>query len=363
MDKKTIKSYDMRKLSEYVEYLRGHPRLTYLFLELTSSCNLHCRHCGSGCGGKAGMHLDTEMLFNALETVAEDFDSSSIMVCITGGEPMLHPDFRAVVSKVVELGFPWGMTTNGTLIDSDDASFFKSQGIGSITVSIDGLENSHDELRQVKGSWKKSVNAVQLLQDSGIPVQVTSVIHRGNYSELEEIYELMCRLKVNSWRVINIEPIGRALENRDMLLNNEEFDGLIDFIREKRYSEKTPLDVRFGCSHYLSLNSEREVRDNYFICGSGIMVGSILCNGDIYSCLDIERRPELVQGNIWQDRFSDVWYSRFREFREDRSAMCNECRHCSERSFCRGDSGHTWDYSRNRPMFCILRKGNYYGDR
>lgn len=362
MDKITVKSRNMQSLSEYAEHLREHPKLTYLFLELTSFCNLHCRHCGSGCGGNIGMHIDTNMLFNALETVAEDFDRNSVMICITGGEPMLHPNFRDIVRKTAELGFPWGMTTNGNLIDNDYAAFLKSQRIGSITISVDGLEESHDALRQVKGSWKKAISGIQALQNNGIPVQVTTVIHRENYCELEDIYKLMYRLMVDSWRVINVEPIGRALENRDMLLNKEEFDGLIDFIREKRYSDKTPMDVRFGCSHYLSFNAEREVRDNYFICGSGIMVGSILCNGDIYSCLDIERRPELVQGNISRDRFSDVWYNRFKEFREDRSNRCDECSRCAEKNFCRGDSGHTWDYERNRPMFCILRKENYYGE-
>lgn len=120
------------------------------------------------------------------------------------------------------------------------------------------------------------------------------------------------------------------------------------------------MEVCFGCSHYLSYEAEREVRDNYFICGSGIMVASILCNGDIFSCVDIERRPELVQGNILNDRFSDVWKNRFEIFREEKSDKCSECINCVEKEFCRGDSGHTWDYENNCPQFCILRENNYY---
>lgn len=118
------------------------------------------------------------------------------------------------------------------------------------------------------------------------------------------------------------------------------------------------MDVCFGCSHYLSYEYEREVRNNYFICGSGIYVGSILCNGDIYSCLDIERRQELIQGNIATDRFSKVWFEKFKEFREERIIKCDRCNHCREKEFCNGDSMHTWDFEHNIPLFCIL-KGDY----
>lgn len=56
------------------------------------------------------------------------------------------------------------------------------------------------------------------------------------------------------------------------------------------------------------------MRKHYFICGSGIYVASILCNGDIYSCMDIERRPELLQSSIRTDDFVDVWEIVFKLF-------------------------------------------------
>jgi radical SAM protein with 4Fe4S-binding SPASM domain len=110
--------------------------------------------------------------------------------------------------------------------------------------------------------------------------------------------------------------------------------------------------VTYGCSHYLTEEFERTVRDNYFICGSGIFVASILCNGDIYSCMDIERRPELVQGNIYTDDFVDVWHNRFQIYRKDRSAACAMCRSCEDRTFCCGDAAHTWNYDTNEPLLC-----------
>lgn len=352
--KRIIKSRDMEELRKYRDYLRENPRLVYLFLELTDRCNLHCLHCGSACGDGGGTCLDIGLLFPALETVAEDFGAESVMICLSGGEPMLHTDFYRIAEKITQLGFPWGMTTNGTLIGRKEALALKELQIGSITVSLDGMKEKHDWLRDSPGSFQRASEGIRALTEAGIPVQVTTVVHPGNLSELDEIYRNVVGLGAVSWRVINIDPIGRALQNRKLLLSREELLFLLDWIREKRFSRDTAIDVRYGCSHYLSYNLEREVRDNYFLCGSGLYVGSILCNGDIYSCLDIERRQELVQGNIGRDRFSKVWYERFREFRRDRTEMCDGCRTCPERGFCGGDSTHTWNFDRNQPGFCIL---------
>ena len=117
-DKKAIKFRDMRRLAEYRDYLRSHPRLTYLFAELTDRCNLSCLHCGSSCGDGKGRNLDTELLLRALTEVSQDFEPRTVMICLTGGEPLLHPDFFAIAESIHSLGFPWGITTNGTLIDS-----------------------------------------------------------------------------------------------------------------------------------------------------------------------------------------------------------------------------------------------------
>ena len=94
MSKVGIKSRDMGRLAEYREYLRRHPRLTYLFAELTDRCNLACLHCGSSCGGGEGRLLDTKLLLRTLGEVAEDFEPRTVMICLTGGEPL---DRKSVV--------------------------------------------------------------------------------------------------------------------------------------------------------------------------------------------------------------------------------------------------------------------------
>mgnify|MGYP002624069484 CR=1 FL=1 len=56
-----------------------------------------------------------------LYDVAEDFDINSFQLCITGGEPLLRKDFFDILGYAHELGYHWGMTSNGTLITKDVA--------------------------------------------------------------------------------------------------------------------------------------------------------------------------------------------------------------------------------------------------
>lgn len=353
---RSVKQNDMERLARYRDTLCAHPRLTYLFFELTDACNLSCLHCGSSACPQNSTYLPTEAVLGVMEQVAAKYPPRSVMICLSGGEPMLHPGLEAIVSHSRRLGFSCGMTSNGLLMDEAAAAKLVACGLESVSFSLDGLEDTHDWFRNRPGAFRQSVQGIQhflkAAQDRAL-TQVTTVIHQKNYHQLEDICQFVARLGVGSWRAINLEPIGRALQHRELLLTPQQLRGLLRLIRDKRYDPQVHMDVTYGCSHYLTEPLERIVRDTYFLCGSGIMVASVLCNGDIYSCMDIERRPELVQGNIFRDSFVDVWENRFKPFREDRTERCDRCRQCADRRFCRGDSAHTWDYEQHQPMLCM----------
>ena len=105
----------------------------------------------------------------------------------------------------------------------------------------------------------------------------------------------------------------------------------------------------------MSYDYEREVRDWYFLCATGMRTASIMANGDIGACLDIERRPETIQGNVLKDDFTEVWKNRFQIFRTPLSTRCEECTNCPDEQFCKGGSAHTWDFSLDRQRICFRR--------
>ena len=86
---------------------------------------------------------------------------------------------------------------------------------------------------------------------------------------------------------------------------------------------------------------------------SCVYVASILSNGDIFVCPNVERRKEFVQGNIKTDSFVDVWENRFELFRSDDRLKCDKCSKCSKWTYCLGDSFHTFNFDDRKPNFCI----------
>ena len=178
-----------------------------------------------------------------------------------------------------------------------------------------------------------------------------TVANKKNLHELESLYQLMKELKVVSWRVINVDPIGRAKENKEILLDKEEYQYLFSFIKEKR--EENIINVEYGCSHYLGLSLEKELRDTYFSCVAGLYVASILSNGDIFICPNVERRKEFIQGNIKHDNFVEVWENKFQLFRTDNRTKSDQCNGCPNWKYCLGDSFHTFDFEKKKPCFCI----------
>ena len=347
-----LKAQHMDQLNAYREQLFHAPQLRQLFFELTLRCNEQCFHCGSRCSGREIDGLPVEKYQEILDEVKENFDISRMQLCVTGGEPLLYGDFFALMNYAHKLGYRWGMTSNGTLITREVAHHLREAGMGTISISIDGLEETHDRFRNRKGAWRKAMEGIQNLIDEGgfHAIQVTSVMNHENIYELEEMYEVFLDMDIDSWRVIGLEPIGRALEYPERMLTKEDQLRLFSFIKEKREDE---MPVTYGCSHYLGLDWEREVRDWYFLCNAGIYVASIMANGDVGACLDIERREETIHGNVYEDRFTDIWNDRFQIFRSRLSRRNASCKMCPAEKWCSGGAFHSWDYDKNEQMICM----------
>ena len=118
-----LKKTHAEALAQYREKLYVHPKLRQLFFELTLKCNEACFHCGSDCGAARPDGLPAETYKAVLDEVKENFDIEPMMLCITGGEPLLREDFWDILGYAHEQGFTWGMTSNGTLITPEVADW------------------------------------------------------------------------------------------------------------------------------------------------------------------------------------------------------------------------------------------------
>ena len=109
--------------------------------------------------------------------------------------------------------------------------------------------------------------------------------------------------------MFTIIPIGRAKDSPELHLSNNQFVQLMEFIKEKRQHKEAAMQVSFGCEGYLG-KYEREVRQNPYMCHAGINIASVLIDGTICGCPNIDRQV-FAQGNIYRDNLWEVWQNRF----------------------------------------------------
>jgi len=337
-----------------VEQMRSEHRLNYLFWECTRACNLRCRHCGSDCGPRLTGELNTEEIKAAFKSVSGDFDAKSIMVAVTGGEPLLRDDLFEVMGYAAGLGFPWGMVTNGMLVNESVVQKCHNSGMSTVTVSIDGLQQTHEHIRRLEGAFNLAVKALRLFKasDHFAIIQATTCVSDYNFEELQGLYDLFCDIGIDEWRLLTINPIGRAKADLRFNLSPGQLVGLLNFIADRRRPGKG-LRITFEEEGFLGPDYEGRVRDHLFYCPAGINIASILHDGSIGACPNLP--ASLTQGNIRTDRFKDVWGSRFRQFRNSSWKRTGECLDCEWWPYCMGNSLHLWDMETEKPVICHMK--------
>ncbi len=221
-------------------------------------------------------------------------------------------------------------------------------GIGALTFSLDGLEENHNWLRNSPKAFEKVDKAIDLvIKTPRINFDIVTCVSQRNIDELQNIYNYLLSKKVKAWRLFTISPIGRAVDYNELFLNPDQLTQLMDFIAEKRKEQK--LDVKFSCEAYVA-NYETKVRDGFFFCRAGINIGSILIDGSISACPNINH--SFVQGNIYKDNFYEVWESKFENMRNRSWAKTSSCKNCKDFNFCQGNGLHYWDEKRDTVLMC-----------
>lgn len=326
-------------------------QLKYLFWECTRRCNLNCIHCGSDCSASAGQQdMPFDDFLNAVLPFAPVNTKERATVAITGGEPTLREDLPDCGRRLRERGFAWGMVTNGWHYTRDLHSRLMSAGMGSVTVSLDGFEASHNWLRGSAQSFGKAVNAIDIIASSTLTYDIVTCVNQRNIDELESFKDFLIKHKVKAWRLFTISPIGRAADNPELRLNPGQLRRLMDFIVRSRQNNEGRIKVYFSCEAYTG-DYEGKVRDGYFFCHAGINIGSILYDGSICACPNINRH--FIQGNIYRDNFQDVWDNRFEAMRKRGWTKTGLCKKCRDYGNCKGGAMHLWNEKQDGIMRCI----------
>ena len=207
--------------------------------------------------------------------------------------------------------------------------------VDSITISCDGLEQDHVWLRQHPLAFEGATRAIKLIVGTPLAFDVVTCVNQRTIDHLPEIRDMLWSLGVRDWRVFGIDPMGRAASNPELLLTDEQFRYLMDFIVSEREAGR---HVSYSCEGYLG-TYEGRVRDHLYQCAAGISIASILIDGSISACTSI--RGKYYQGNIYRDSFWSVWEHGFKPYRDRTWMKLSEpCKGCKAWTFCEGNGMH-----------------------
>ena len=317
-----------------------HPLRT-LFWECTLRCNMSCRHCGSDCRVAPAVNdMPAVDFLRVIDSLTPHVDPHKVFIIFTGGEALLRHDLEEVGLELYRREYPWGVVTNGFLLDERRLNSLMASGMHSITVSLDGFEPEHNWIRCHPQSFEKATAAIRLLAgQKDILWDVVTCVNPRNYPHLKEFREYLVSLGVPAWRLFSIFPMGRAAGNAELQFSDEQFRGLLDFIRDSREHDPR-IAVSYACEGFLG-DYEQRVRDHFFFCRSGVEVASIRCDGAISGCTSV--RSHMDQGNIYKDDFWDVWQNRFQVMRDRSWAKKDQCATCKVWRYCEGSGLHLYD--------------------
>lgn len=328
-----------------------HP-LRQLFWESTLRCNVSCLHCGSDCRTAV---TQPDMPFNdflkAIDSITPHVDPHRVMIIISGGEPLMRTDLEQNGAELQRRGFPWGMVTNGVALTPKRFQALMKSGLRSMTVSFDGLKDDHNWLRNHPLAFDGATRAIRLAADEPRLVwDVVTCVNQRTIDKLPQIRDYLWSLGVRDWRIFGIDPMGRAKENPELILNDEQFTRMLNFIKSEREAGR---HVSYSCEGFLG-DYEGQVRDHLYQCAAGISVASVLIDGSISACTSI--RGKYYQGNIYKDDFWEVWEHGFQNYRNRQWMQKKEpCNDCKMFRYCEGNGMHLREEN-GELMFCHLKR-------
>jgi SynChlorMet cassette radical SAM/SPASM protein ScmF len=288
----------------------GVPALSTYYFYLTAGCNLACRHCyltptfqpDGGTGG----HLDFELFKLAIE---EGLPLGLSSVKLTGGEPLLHPDFVRMIDFLKEKELGLNIETNGTLMTSQLAQYLKvNSTLSHISVSLDGATpESHDSFRGVRGSFEKACSGIRSLVAVSYRPQVIVSLHTGNVDEIETLVRMAEALGAGSVKFNLIQPSGRGelMIGRGQVLDIQRLIELGKWVEsdlQKRVS--VPLFYDWPVAFH---SLKRLISNGSDTCGIFSILG-ILSTGHLAMCGVGMLVPDLCYGKLGDNQVADVWH-------------------------------------------------------
>lgn len=277
------------------------------FVETTSLCNLKCKHCYNDSGVSCN-YIDFKVIEGLVSSLVE---LNAEFVSISGGEPLLHPDFDRIMGLLDHYNIKFQIITNGTLLHKKIGVLEKYKRSIFIQISLDGVGTTHDKLRGY-GTFDLIAKNIKMLKEKGFTYFFKTTIHKKNYPVLEEIVVQAIDFGGSSISFSFINPVGRGLLNRDLHMDQGEIYKVFKALQllKDKYNDKIKIGVptlyrnsicpwfAYSSGSKLKISPRIDVKGNVYLCSAFMSekfsIGNInkhslkdilLVNEDIYELL------------------------------------------------------------------------------
>jgi radical SAM protein with 4Fe4S-binding SPASM domain len=334
----------------------------YAIIEVTTACNLRCKHCGSSAGEKR----QNELSLQEIKQICEHLKELGCQgISLMGGEVFLRDDWANIAEYIIQTDMSCAIITNGLMINNEIIHILENLNIVQLGISLDGaLPETHNSIRCSKKSYKKALEAIYLSLKSSIPVTtVITTISKYNIDELNSLFNLLLyfnkyidwQIKLASSHDVKRFPVNKVVEEKDYL-------HVAQFISAtKQEIISKGLNISISEAHDLGYHSEKyeDISPLWQGCQAGIKTLGIQSNGNIKGCLALP--DDFIEGNIREISIIDLWnhpdaFSYTRQFKSEN--LTGICQNCSKKQFCRGgcaDFSYSLTGNIYKPAYCLYQ--------
>lgn len=258
---------------------------------------------------------------------------------ITGGDPILHPDFWRLLELIKEHDIPFTILGNPFHLNDEVCQRLKEQGCRKYQLSLDGKRETHDWFRK-PGSFDQTIEKIGCINGAGIRSVIMTTVSGVNIKEIPDLIDTVVRAGADVYAFARYCPTGDEV---DAGMTPGEYRDLLDLCHQKyeRY-EAEGCQTYFNRKDHLWTLYEYEkgifkIPENaedgmiYGGCNCGNSHLTILPTGDIYAC---RRVKDSKVGNVFEDRLADVWVGQMEEYRD--YSRFQKCSKCELLPYCRG---------------------------
>ncbi len=310
---------------------------------ITEACDQRCKHCYIYALGSHAKfrEMATEDMVKVIENCQTFCEKAGRLpyFYITGGDPILHPQFWTLAGLLKERNLPFAILGNPFRLTDEVCQRLKAHGCRKYQLSLDGLRETHDRIRR-PGSYHETLAVIPMLRKAGITVAIMATVSKWNVTEIPALVDVAVEQEVDVFAFARYCP---SMEDRDTICSPQEYKVMMEQCWEKfqRY-EASRCKTTFNLKDHLwtLFKYEKGLFDPgtypeddmiYDGCNCGNCHMTILSDGAVYACRRMKSKVgSALTDDLWE-LFTGPEYEKYRRYDK-----FEKCARCELLRFCRG---------------------------